>query len=151
MSLRLPTPISLPTHLDLRTAEGDVPWRSTEWPGIRWHLLASVEEESSEGAAAGRGATVLIRMEPGCGYPAHTHLGVEEVLVLAGGYRDELGVYEVGQFVRYPGGSRHTPVALGDAARPVGGDNPACLLFASARGGIELDSSHSAEPKSSPS
>ncbi|MGK0217929.1 MAG: anti-sigma factor ChrR (cupin superfamily) [Planctomycetota bacterium] len=141
--------IALHTQLRFRVTDTGVPWRATDWPGISWQLLAAEAEEGSERAAAGRGATVLIRMEPGCGYPAHTHLDVEEVLVLAGGYRDERGVYEVGQFVRYPGGSRHTPVALGDAARSEGEDNPACLLFASARGGIELDSSDPTQEKSS--
>lgn len=127
------------TNLVLQAADAGVPWRATAWPGISWHLLAEGEADASEVSGAARGATVLIRMEPGCGYPAHRHLGVEEVLVLAGGYRDELGVHDAGQFVRYPKGSQHTPVALGDVAKAVGEDNPACLLFASARGGIELD------------
>ena len=75
---------------------------------------------------------MLSRMEPGCGYPAHQHLDVEEVLVLAGGYEDEFGTYRTGDYVRYEVGSVHTPVALGSASEV----HPACLLYASARGGI---------------
>lgn len=143
--------INVTTHLTLQAADAGVPWRSTAWPGVTWHLLAEEEEDAPKGSGASRGATVLIRMEPGRGYPSHRHLGVEEVLVLAGGYRDELGVYEAGQFVRYPGGSHHTPVALGDVAKTVGEHNPACLLFASARGGIELDSPDTSPRKNTPS
>ncbi len=130
------------TRLALTTVDQGVPWRDTQWPGISWHLLAS-DSEGDSGAASSKGSrpgsTVLIRMAPGCGYPTHLHLGLEDVLVLAGGYRDELGEYCSGAFVRYPAGSRHSPVALGDSASPEGPSNPACILFASARGGIELN------------
>ena len=111
----------------------DLPWRSTTTPGVDWYLLAS---EGEEGRAE-EGATVLIRMAPGSGYPPHRHLGIEEVLVLAGGYRDELGEHLAGSYLRYPQGSEHTPVALGDANQPTGPENPACVLFACARGGTE--------------
>lgn len=129
------------TRLVLSAVDQGVPWRSTQWPGITWCLLASDEDSSAARGGDSRrpGSTVLIRMAPGCGYPTHRHLGIEDVLVLEGGYRDELGEYGPGSFVRYPAGSRHSPVALGEAARPAGPSNPACILFASARGGIELD------------
>lgn len=116
-------------------AEG-VPWRPTATPGVHWFLLAS-EDASGDGGAA-TGASVLIRMEPGCGYPPHRHLDVEEVLVLQGGYTDEAGTHRAGEYLRYPPGSAHAPVALGDPERPVGPDNPPCVLFALARGGIEI-------------
>jgi anti-sigma factor ChrR (cupin superfamily) len=112
-----------------------VPWRATASPGVRWLLLAS--EEAAPGTLKEElGATVLIRMEPGFGYPPHRHLDFEEVLVLAGGYRDERGEHRAGDYLRYEPGSEHTPVALGDPERPAGPDNPACVLFASARGGV---------------
>lgn len=116
-----------------------VPWRTTGSEGVRWLLLASEArpaeaDEATSGAELG--ATVLIRMEPGFGYPPHLHRDVEEVLVLAGGYRDAEGEYCAGDYVRYAAGSAHAPVALGDARRPAGPDNPACVLFATARGGI---------------
>ncbi|MEZ6017297.1 MAG: cupin domain-containing protein [Planctomycetota bacterium] len=114
-----------------------VPWRTTSAPGVRWLLLASEAAPQPAGAAGpAAGATVLIRMEPGHGYPPHRHLDVEEVLVLAGGYRDALGEHRAGDFVRYEPGSEHAPVALGDAAREASHQNPACVLFATARGGI---------------
>lgn len=116
-------------------------WISTRTAGIALVLLhpsrEELEQERHERGTAVEGA-VLIRMDPGHGYPPHRHLGVEEVLVLCGGYRDEQGVYEAGTYIRYEPGSQHTPVALGDRDRPAGSGNPACVLFASARAGIEL-------------
>jgi anti-sigma factor ChrR (cupin superfamily) len=90
-------------------------------------------------------------MAPGCGYPAHRHLDVEEVLILAGGYRDELGDHRAGDYLRYPPGSEHAPVALGDATRPAGPGNEACLLFASARGGVLNLPEDALRPRAGPS
>jgi len=117
------------TGLRLDVDAAEVAWRETQAEGVDWFLLAS--EGGGEGAEAGAeaGATVLIRMAPGCGYPAHRHLDVEELLVLEGGYRDATGEYVAGDYVRYPAGSAHAPVAIGDTP---------CLLYASARGGIEV-------------
>ena len=135
--------------LNLSATDEGIAWRETQSPGVAWFLVAAEDPdpappgaaEEADGVqqpAAARGATVLIRMEPGCGYPAHRHLDVEEVWVLAGGYRDERGTYRSGEYVRYPAGSAHHPVALGDRDQPIGAANPVCLLLASARGGIEI-------------
>ena len=72
----------------------------------------------------------LIRMAPGCGYPRHRHTGTEEVLVLRGGYRDELGEHTAGSFVQYEAGSEHGPTAID-------GDTP-CVLLALAHEGVKL-------------
>ena len=100
------------------------PWRTTRHEGIAVHFYAS-EERSGRVLA-------LIRMEPGCGYPRHQHGGREEVLVLQGGYRDELGDHLAGEFVGYEDGSVHSPIALGQA-----GAEP-CVLLALAHEGIRL-------------
>ena len=127
-------------------AEGlaGLPWRSTRYAGIEWLDLAAetlgkgAGDETSgatSGDLASQSETVLIRMAPGCGYPRHRHTGPEDVLVLAGGYRDEDGrTFEAGQFVRYPSGSEHSPVAIGgelESAEP-------CILFAVAPEGTEI-------------
>ena len=82
----------------------------------------------------------MIRMEPGCGYAPHRHVGTEDVLVLQGGYRDEFGRYLQGDHVHYPAGTRHSPVALGDSSGSGGvqGGMPACVLLATVSHGIEL-------------
>ena len=111
-------------------------WRETSVEGVSWILMAADEVASREEKRGG--ACVLIRMCPGRGYPAHRHLGAEDVLVLQGGYRDEFGDHVAGDFVRYPPGSDHAPVALGEVEGPVGPENPACVLFSSIAEGIEL-------------
>ena len=117
-------------------------WRETRVPGVRWlplHLAAEAGGRSSSGEGGEDGdATVLIRMEPGHGYPPHRHVGAEEVLVLSGGYRDEMGEHTEGDYVRYPAGSVHAPVALGDPGRAAEASNPPCVLFAVAHDGVEL-------------
>src|SRR5918992_228460 len=100
-----------------------IPWRATRHRGIHLHFLRRDEATGD--------ATVLIRMEPGCSYPAHRHVGPEEVLVLQGGYRDGRGVHRAGDYVLNDAGSAHTPTALEEADEP-------CVLFAVAHGGIEL-------------
>ena len=119
--------------LDLDIDTHAVPWRESSSPGVRWYRIG----EPGPGEGTAREAAVLIEMAPGRGYPPHRHLGVEEVLVLAGGYRDDRGEHRAGSYVRYEAGSQHAPVALGRPGAPVGSDNPACVLFAIARAGIE--------------
>lgn len=101
-----------------------LPWRDTRYAGVAWVDLARADDGTT---------TALIRMSPGCGYPAHRHVGAEDVLVLAGGYRDDDGrEHRAGDFVRYGPGSVHEPVALdGPEARD-------CLLFAVAHRGTEV-------------
>lgn len=116
-----------------------IAWRPTRHPGIAWVPLHPSAEDVEAARRSGRGTgetAVLIRMDPGCGYPAHRHLGVEEVLILAGGYADAAGEHGTGSYLRYEPGSEHAPVALGDPARPTGPTNPACVLFAIARAGV---------------
>lgn len=101
-----------------------IPWQTTRHPGVRVHFYSSDRQ-------TGR-VVALIAMAPGCGYPRHRHQGAEEVLVLQGGYRDEVGEYRSGQFVRYEDGSAHSPVAI-DGSED-------CVLFAVAHEGIALSS-----------
>lgn len=115
--------------------EAALAWRATRHRGVAWlplHL-GEVPDGSAHGPVEG---VVLIRMEPGCGYPPHTHVGVEDVLVLRGGYRDEHGTHRTGDYVRYAAGSSHAPIALGAPERAIDATNPACVLFAIAREGI---------------
>jgi anti-sigma factor ChrR (cupin superfamily) len=119
--------------LRLRLEEDFISWQATRFPGISWRPLNIGEPSPGEA----EDTAVLIRMDPGCGYPPHRHRGTEDVLILHGGYRDEQGVHSAGTYLRYPAGSTHSPVATGDPHRPPGTENPACILFAVARGGVE--------------
>jgi anti-sigma factor ChrR (cupin superfamily) len=111
----------------------DPAWRATRYRGVFWLPIEVASVNGTQDAVA------LIRMDPACGYPEHRHVGIEDVFVLQGGYRDELGVHVAGSFVRYPAGSRHAPIALGDGDRAANEENPSCVLFAIARGGVELE------------
>ena len=99
-----------------------IEWQHTKQKGIFLSWLLRGRE--------GADAVVLIRMEPGAGYPAHRHLGEETVLVLQGGYRDEQGEYREGEKVVNAAGSIHRPVALE-------GPEP-CILLAVAHQGVEI-------------
>lgn len=101
-----------------------IPWQSTRYPGIAIHFYATDRR-------TGR-ALALIRMEPECGYPRHRHRGPEQLLVVQGGYRDEAGEHQAGQFVRYDDGSEHAPVAMRTT------DAQPCVLLALAPEGILL-------------
>lgn len=120
--------------LELHVRQSALDWRSTRHAGVAWAPLHLAEE----GSGSARDSAVLIRMDPGCGYPTHEHLDVEDVFLLQGGYEDEFGVHRAAGYVRYPKGSRHAPVALGRRDLPIGPDNPACILFAVARGGVQV-------------
>jgi anti-sigma factor ChrR (cupin superfamily) len=104
--------------LDLSAIE----WRATKHSGVYLHTLRRDEETG--------GGTVLIRMEPGCGYPAHRHTGLEEVLILQGGYRDQMGAHRAGDYLTNPAGSAHHPIALD------GADD--CIMLAIVHAPIEL-------------
>lgn len=100
-----------------------VSFQPTRHPGIEIHFY---HRDETTGHAA-----VMIRMAPGASYPSHRHRGVEELLVLQGGFEDEHGSYREGQFVLYEDGSTHHPRALPDG--------PACIFFAISQEGIDLN------------
>ena len=100
-----------------------IPWRATRHRGIYLHVLRRDEVKGD--------ATVLIRMQPGCSYPAHRHVGLEEVLILQGGYRDSKGAHRAGEYILNEPGSAHHPTALEDAGED-------CIMLAIAHGGIEI-------------
>ncbi len=53
--------------------------------------------------------TALVKWAPETHFNAHTHPGGEEILVLRGVFRDELGEYLAGTWLRSPRWSRHAP------------------------------------------
>jgi putative transcriptional regulator len=51
----------------------------------------------------------LLRCPPGARFPYHRHLGKEDLLILRGGFEDELGHLAAGEMRTYPPGSAHAP------------------------------------------
>ena len=98
-----------------------IDWRETRHDGVALKVLRRDEATGD--------ATVLIRMRPGSSYPAHRHVGLEEVFVLQGGYRDAAGEHRAGDYVLNRAGSAHRPAAL---------EGEDCVMLAVAHSGIEI-------------
>lgn len=80
----------------------DLPWQDSPLVGVQRRMLERDGEEVAR-------ATSIVRYAPGSYFPAHAHSGGEEFLVLDGVFSDEYGDYPVGNYVRNPVGSSHTP------------------------------------------
>ena len=77
-------------------------WVASPQPGVTRLMLDRV------GAEVAR-ATSLVRYAPRSTFPAHTHGGGEEILVLEGTFSDEFGDHPTGTYFRNPPGTRHAP------------------------------------------
>ena len=55
--------------------------------------------------------TILAKLEPGAGIPAHVHEDLEQTFVLEGSLVDQEGECSAGNFVIRAKGSRHAPTA----------------------------------------
>jgi len=74
--------------------------------------------------------TELLRIEPGCGAPRHTHAGSEYTLVVAGGFTDEYGSYGPGDISIV--GSEHTH-------KPVADEGEVCFALAVRDGDLKFE------------
>lgn len=81
-------------------------WR---WPLARGARYAVLCRDRSTGSVL-----ILARMAPRRVFPRHVHLGPEDVLVLAGGYEDEQGIWEAGGYAAYAPGTEHRPLTEPD-------------------------------------
>jgi len=79
-----------------------VPWIETA-PGTRMKVIHHDPESGL--------LTILSRIDPGCGIPAHVHEDLEQTYVLEGSLVDDEGECTAGNFVIRAKGSRHAPTA----------------------------------------
>ncbi|MBV8199729.1 MAG: cupin domain-containing protein [Acidobacteria bacterium] len=98
----LPLPANVRRELPALAALRRVPWRWALAPGAWYAELARDPWSGS--------VLLLGYLAPGRWLPAHLHLAQEDVLVLAGGFDDEQGRHEAGEYAIYPAGSWHRPV-----------------------------------------
>ena len=77
-------------------------WTPSPVPGVERKMLDRVGGEVAR-------ATSIVRYAPGSSFPAHTHDGGEEFLVLDGVFQDEFGDYPSKSYIRNPPASRHAP------------------------------------------
>jgi anti-sigma factor ChrR (cupin superfamily) len=79
-----------------------VPWIETT-PGNKMKVIYHDQETGM--------LTILARLEPGSGIPAHVHEDLEQTYVLEGSLVDDEGECTAGNFVIRAKGSRHAPIA----------------------------------------
>jgi anti-sigma factor ChrR (cupin superfamily) len=79
-----------------------VPWIETT-PGNKMKVIYHDPETGM--------LTILARLEPGSGIPAHVHEDLEQTYVLEGSLVDDEGECTAGNFVIRAKGSRHAPIA----------------------------------------
>jgi putative transcriptional regulator len=103
----------------LGTSLKDLAWR---------RLTRGLAVHDLEPARAGF-QTRLLRVRPGAALPRHSHGGIESVLVLDGGFRDEHGHYARGDLAMSDARVVHRPVADPD------GD---CLCLVVIEGGVRF-------------
>ncbi len=77
-------------------------WVPSPQPGVDRVMLDRMGGEQAR-------ATSLVRYAPGAGFPRHGHPGGEEILVLAGTWREGETDYPAGWYLRNPPGSAHAP------------------------------------------
>ncbi|TVS16960.1 MAG: cupin [Gammaproteobacteria bacterium] len=78
------------------------PWVPSPTPGVERRMLDRIGDEVAR-------ATSIVRYAEGSTFPAHTHGGGEEYLVLEGVFQDEESDQPVGTYVRNPPTTRHRP------------------------------------------
>lgn len=81
-------------------------WRQGMVPGLK---VTSLHEGLTK-------HTALVRWAPETRFNPHTHVGGEEILVLAGVFRDEHGAYPAGTWIRSPHMSYHRPFTEAEGA-----------------------------------
>ena len=79
-----------------------VPWIETG-PGNKMKVIYNDPETGL--------LTILSKLEPGAGIPAHVHEDLEQTFVLEGSLVDAEGACTAGNFVIRAKGSHHAPVA----------------------------------------
>lgn len=90
-------------------------WIPSPQAGVERILLDRVGREQAR-------ATSLVRYAPGSHFPAHSHPGGEEILVLSGTFSEEGIDYPAGWYLRSPDGSTHQPSS-----------RPGCTIFVKLR------------------
>ena len=98
--------MELNTDFSKRTVvhAGSIDWVSSPAGGVDRRMLDRIGDEVAR-------ATTIVRFAPGSKFPAHTHGGGEEFLVLDGVFQDEHGDFPVGSYIRNPPTTRHTPAS----------------------------------------
>ena len=104
-------------------------WRGALIPGLNF---LSLKAERPKGVGF-----YLVHMAAGKQFPEHRHRGMEEVLVLAGGFQDDGEQMEVGDWATMAAATQHAPKALADEDCWLGVRTEAGIRFQGWRGLIQ--------------
>jgi putative transcriptional regulator len=96
---------------------------------IPWQQVSGGMEEFRLQVSTPGYRVSLVRLEPGCKLPTHTHTKEELTVILAGGYTDGAAQFERGDFSHLDSSITHNPVADPDAG---------CMALGVLSGPIEL-------------
>lgn len=80
----------------------DYQWVTSPQPGVERVMLDRIGNEQAR-------ATSLVRYAAHSDFPAHSHPGGEEILVLSGTFTEDGMDYPAGWYLRSPDGSSHQP------------------------------------------
>ncbi len=101
------TPVPLPDRIAAMLPKtSNLRWKSILKSGIRYVTL--LEDKAKDAAV------YIVHIKAGCGFPAHTHLGLEQAVILAGGTKDHLCTMEAGDYEENGPELTHQPTALED-------------------------------------
>lgn len=115
-----PLPTGVSAELSVGRRASALRWRAIPFAGSRVAVLDQ---------RPGQPLLVMVESRPGRRFPNHLHVGGEVATVLQGGYVDQVGDFEAGDFVVYPAGSSHGPRV----------DSPeACVVLARVEGGVRF-------------
>ena len=103
--MRLNADFSEPVLLGPESRE----WVPSPTAGVTRMMLDRIGDEVAR-------ATSFVRYAPNSTFPAHTHGGGEEILVLRGEFADDHGRYPAGTYLRNPIGTAHAPKVGSDGA-----------------------------------
>ncbi|MEM9523615.1 MAG: cupin domain-containing protein [Pseudomonadota bacterium] len=105
--------MNLNANFDARVVihSDQIEWKASPIPGVDRRMLDRIGGEIAR-------ATTIVRYAPESQFPAHTHTGGEEFIVLDGVFQDEHGDFPAGTYVRNPPTSQHTP-----------GSDQGCVIF----------------------
>lgn len=101
------TSVPLPNHIAAMLPKcSDLRWQSIFKNGVRYVTL--LEDKARDAAL------YIVHIKAGCGFPSHTHPGLEQAVILAGGTKDHLCTMEAGDFEENGPELTHQPTALED-------------------------------------
>jgi putative transcriptional regulator len=102
-SAALPAALPRSAWEELGDPKPSLHWRPVLTSRARFALLATDPVADAQ--------LVLVELVGGSRFPAHLHLGPEQMVILAGGYTDSFGHFERGAYHRYASGTEHSALS----------------------------------------